>query len=588
MRGAWTPSRSPCNKLSKAIIPYYQAHLREREKKPMSTELRMLLAIVLSFAVFFVYQFLFHKEPPVQEQERTSTDMAVEQETPTVEEGVTVLGEEPPGEEAPEVPEAHPGRTIAVSTPLFLAELAERGGAFKTFRLKHYNESAQPNAPMQELIHAEDTEICTPVASFSGGPLAEVRGAVFRATTNADLIEVTEARKEVAFTWTSPEGIGISKIYSFFPDTYEIGLEIRVRNLSSSEIADRLTLSLRDSPKKTNRGRYVFSGPAAFINGELKEIDTKKIANEGSYTGRITWAANEDQYFISAIIPEKVQEGELRLTLGPSAVIENTYIDHSGPVAPKTERAYRYKLYFGPKSLEALGRVGPQLRRIVDFGFFDIIAKPLLHAMNFIHRYIPNYGIAIIFITVIVKLLFWPLSNKSYQSMSQMKRLQPKMAEIRAKFKNDKKMMNQELMNLYRVYKVNPLGGCLPMVLQIPVFFAFYKMLYQAIELRHAPFCLWINDLSAPDRLFSFNFKIPLMEPPYGIPVLTLVMGASMFFQQKMSPPPGDPTQAKMMMLMPIFFTFIFINFPSGLVLYWLVNNILSMAQQSYITKKTG
>ncbi len=148
--------------------------------------------------------------------------------------------------------------------------------------------------------------------------------------------------------------------------------------------------------------------------------------------------------------------------------------------------------------------------------------------------------------------------------------------------------MNQELMNLYKLYKINPLGGCLPMILQIPVFFAFYKMLYQAIELRHAPFFLWINDLSAPDRLFHFNFKVPLMAPPYGIPVLTIIMGASMFLQQKMSPPPGDPTQAKMMMLMPIFFTFIFINFPSGLVLYWLVNNILSMVQQRYVTKKTG
>jgi YidC/Oxa1 family membrane protein insertase len=232
--------------------------------------------------------------------------------------------------------------------------------------------------------------------------------------------------------------------------------------------------------------------------------------------------------------------------------------------------------------------VGADLAKIVDFGFFDIIAKPLLHVMNFLHRYLPNYGVVIIIITIIVKLLFWPLSNKSYQSMSQMKKLQPKMAELRAKYKNDKKMMNQEIMNLYKLYKVNPLGGCLPMIFQIPVFFAFYKMLYQAIELRHAPFFLWIDDLSAPDRLFSFDFTIPMMTAPYGIPVLTIIMGASMFLQQKMSPPPGDPTQAKMMMFMPIFFTFIFINFPSGLVLYWLVNNILSMGQQYYVTKKTA
>ncbi len=171
--------------------------------------------------------------------------------------------------------------------------------------------------------------------------------------------------------------------------------------------------------------------------------------------------------------------------------------------------------------------------------------------------------------------------------MSAMKKLQPLMTEIREKHKSDKQKMNQELMALYRTYKVNPMGGCLPMVLQIPVFFALYRMLYQAIELRHAPFFLWINDLSAPDRLFNFGFSIPFMEPPYGIPVLTIIMGGTMLLQQKMSPPPGDPTQAKMMMLMPVVFTFIFINFSSGLVLYWLVNNVLSISQQYYVQKKT-
>jgi len=217
---------------------------------------------------------------------------------------------------------------------------------------------------------------------------------------------------------------------------------------------------------------------------------------------------------------------------------------------------------------------------------FDIIAKPLLWFMNFIYSRVPNYGIAIIVLTILTKILLWPLGSKSYKSMSEMKRLQPLMAEIREKHKDDKKMMNQEIMSLYRTYKINPMGGCLPMVLQIPVFFALYRMLYQAIELRHAPFFLWINDLSAPDRLFHFSFSIPFMQPPYGIPVLTVIMGATMLLQQKMSPPPGDPTQAKMMMLMPIVFTVIFINFSSGLVLYWLINNILSIAQQTYIQKK--
>lgn len=552
----------------------------------MSMELRMLLAIVLSFLLFFVYQVLFVKDVPVREQEPSRKEETAKQLIPAEDERVRILGEKPSVEEDVISKKQRPGRTITVSTRLYVAELAERGGSFKDFRLRQYNETLAPDAPMKQLIQLPGNQGFTPVVAFQGKTLEGLGHAVFEATNNADAIDATEASKDVSFTWTSRDGVTIVKTYSFIPDSYEVGLEVKVRNLALRPIEDKLSLSLRNSLKEIGASRYTFSGPAALINGELEEIKTKNIASEGSYSGRIAWVACEDQYFVSAIMPQDVSEANMRLSLTSDEILETTYVDPAGPVAPQTERTYRYKLYFGPKSLEALGRLGSELGQILDFGFFDIIAKPLLHAMNYMHRLIPSYGIAIIIITVIVKLLFWPLSNKSYKSMSQMKRLQPKMKELRAKYKDDKKMMNQELMNLYKVYKVNPLGGCLPMVFQIPVFFAFYKMLYQAIELRHAPFFLWINDLSAPDRLFDFGFKIPMMAPPYGIPVLTIIMGASMFLQQKMSPPPGDPTQAKMMMFMPIFFTFIFINFPSGLVLYWLVNNILSMAQQYYVTKK--
>jgi YidC/Oxa1 family membrane protein insertase len=228
------------------------------------------------------------------------------------------------------------------------------------------------------------------------------------------------------------------------------------------------------------------------------------------------------------------------------------------------------------------------LDKAVNFGFFDFLAKPCLWFMNFIYGFIPNYGIAIIILTIVTRALFWPLAKKSYKSMGEMRKIQPLMQEIREKYKNDKARMNQEMMTLYRTYKINPLGGCLPMVIQLPVFFALYKMLYSAIELRHAPFFGWITDLSAPDRLFRFNFDIPLMDSPEGIPVLTLLMGASMLLQQKMTPTPGDPAQAKMMMLMPIIFTFIFINFSSGLVLYWFVSNLFSIAQQFYTQKQAS
>ncbi len=555
----------------------------------MSMGLRMLLAIVLSFTVFFLYQVVFVKEIPPEKKEPAERAQKVERETLATYEEVRGLEGKPlQGEIAVSKP-LREARTITVSTPLYVARFTEKGGVPKTFRLKNYKESLAHGAAMKQLIRLPDEDEATLAVSFLGESITNLKEAVFDAATQRSFLDVTGRRKRLMFTWTSPDDVTILKTYTFSPDTYEIGLEIKVRNLSSKATDSNLTISLRNSLKEAEESRYLFSGPAALIDGKLEEIKIKNIAKQDKYVGHIGWVAYESQYFMSAIIPEKAEEASIRLAVTPTDVLETTYIDPSGPVPAQRERTYHYRVYFGPKSLKALGSVGADLGKIVDFGFFDIIAKPLLHAMNFMHGFVPNYGIVIIIITIFVKILFWPLSNKSYQSMSQMKKLQPKMAEMRAKYKHDKKMMNQEIMNLYRLYKINPLGGCLPMILQIPVFFAFYKMLYQAIELRHAPFFLWIDDLSAPDRLFCFNVEnIPLMAPPYGIPVLTIIMGASMFFQQKMSPPPGDPAQAKMMMLLPIFFTFIFINFPSGLVLYWLANNILSMVQQHYVTKKSA
>jgi YidC/Oxa1 family membrane protein insertase len=319
----------------------------------------------------------------------------------------------------------------------------------------------------------------------------------------------------------------------------------------------------------------------------LEQIKIKKVEEKGTKSGAIKWVAVEDQYFISSIMAQETISGTMRLKKDDK-VLENRLVMDKADILPGEQGSYKVVLFLGPKSMKILKDVGNKMEKAINFGMFDIIAKPCLMFMNLIYTYIPNYGIAIILLTICTKIILWPLGSKSYKSMNAMKKLQPLMAEIREKYKNDKKMMNQELMALYKTYKINPMGGCLPMVLQIPVFFALYRMLYQAIELRHAPFLLWINDLSAPDRLFHFDVNIPLMQPPAGIPVLTIIMGATMILQQKMSPPPGDPAQAKMMMFMPLIFTFIFINFSSGLVLYWLVNNVLSIAQQYYIQKKNA
>ena len=241
------------------------------------------------------------------------------------------------------------------------------------------------------------------------------------------------------------------------------------------------------------------------------------------------------------------------------------------------------RLYDGPKEIDRLNQAGHNLSDAVDYGWFSVLAKPLLVLLKWIYRYVHNYGLAIIIITIMIKIVFWPLTHKSYTSMQKMKKIQPKIAQLREKYKDDREKLNQELMAVYKTYKVNPAGGCLPMVLQIPVFFALYRMLNAAVDLRHQPFMLWIHDLTAPDRLY-----IPGVDLPYlgGIPVLTLLMGITMFLQQKMTPSSGDPRQEKIMLMMPVMFTVFFINFPAGLVLYWLVNNVLSIAQQYWINRK--
>jgi YidC/Oxa1 family membrane protein insertase len=323
------------------------------------------------------------------------------------------------------------------------------------------------------------------------------------------------------------------------------------------------------------------------INGELQQVAVDDIQEKNRFTGKVGWVAIEDRYFMTSIITDSDFEGHMELGLSDRNITNNIIKDISALPPQQTENI-EVKLFIGPKSLSLLRSMSNGLDKAINFGWFDFLAKPCLWFMNFIYRFIPNYGIAIIILTIVTRAVFWPLAKKSYKSMGEMRKIQPLVQELREKYKDDKQRMNQEMMTLYKTYKINPMGGCLPMLIQMPVFFALYRMLFSAIELRHAPFFGWITDLSAPDRLFNFGFQIPLMDPPYGIPVLTIVMGASMLLQQKMTPAPGDPAQAKMMMLMPVIFTFIFINFSSGLVLYWLVSNIFSIAQQYYTQKKTA
>jgi YidC/Oxa1 family membrane protein insertase len=424
------------------------------------------------------------------------------------------------------------------------------------------------------------------LVGFAGKSLPGLDQAVFSTNAYVETVNVSDSAREVTFSWKSDLGVVVEKTYTFSPDSYLIGLDITIKNGSAQTIQDKLFVALTSTLPNDAR-MYGFEGPSALIDKDLEEVKIKNIEDQNTYPGNVKWVALQDRYFMMSIIPEEVGEASMRLYLKGDDLIEAQYALPDSVIGPGTQHTYKYSLFFGPKSMQILGTVGHSLNKALDFGMFDILAKPCVWLMNKLYSVIPNYGIAIIVLTIMIKGVLWPLGSKSYKSMSEMKKIQPLMKEIREKHKNDKKKMNEEVMSLYRTYKINPLGGCLPMVVQLPVFFALYRMLYQAIELRHAPFFLWIDDLSAPDRLFRFDISsIPFMEPPYGIPVLTIIMGATMLLQQKMSPPMGDPTQAKMMMFMPLIFTVIFINFSAGLVLYWLVNNVLSISQQYYIQKK--
>ncbi len=551
---------------------------------------RLFIAIALSFLVFFVWQALFVKKEPVEqpqptEKQTAATKTADAPKTPeqAVEKPVSEAPYSPPAPADSATPRKE-AKMITVDAPLYQIKISEKGAAFRSFLLKEFREGAEENAPMKELI-SEKVPSGSVQVGFGGNTISELSEAIFSTGSSLDRLEVVDTPKKLSFQWVSPNGVVIEKTFQFFPDTYLIQLLVTIKNGSNHPIQDKMTLTLINAlPEKSSR--FGFEGPSALIGKKVQEVKPKDIPEKSLLSGEVKWVALQDRYFMGSIIPKNVDDAGMKLNMSPEKIVKTAYVHPAVKISPKTEQSFEFEVFFGPKSVRILSGIGRGLNKAVSFGMFDFIAKPCLWLMNFLYGFIPNYGVAIIILTILMKLLLWPLGTKSYKSMNEMKKLQPIMTEIREKYKGDKKRMNQEIMGLYKTYKINPMGGCLPMIAQIPVFFALYRMLYEAIELRHAPFFGWINDLSAPDRLFRFDFAVPFMEPPYGIPVLTLVMGGTMFLQQKMTPSPGDPSQAKMMMLMPVVFTFIFINFSSGLVLYWLINNILSISQQYYITKK--
>lgn len=546
----------------------------------LDTEKRALLAFALTMIVLLVWAKFFAPRTPPKKAEPKKVAEKVEKKKPApkVAAGGTAAIPKPT---KPKVS----ARDVVVESPLYTAVFTELGGRLKSFKLNKYRSTVDEGSPPKELVEADGSGAYPLGTGFKSRGSAPFDNIVFRADAKNPKLDVKDKAHSLTFVWEVPDNIRMEKAYTFRPGSYLIGLKHKVTNLSKAAWQDSPLISYQKAMGKDEGSRYIFQGPAVYLKkGGLEEVKLKKIKTEKTELSGALWAGYESQYFFSAILPPEGKDFSVGLsyTGKESGLLTISIIGAEAAIGPGETLVSDYDLYFGPKDLKVLKKLGRRLKDVVDFGWFDIIAKPLLYLMNIIDKWIGNYGLAIIIVTILIKVVFWPLTHKSYESMRVMKKLQPKLKELKEKHKDDKAKLNEEMMGLYRAYNVNPMSGCLPMLLQVPIFFAFYRMLYSAIELRHAPFMLWVNDLAAPDRL-PIGFDIPYLG---GLPVLTLLMGASMFIQQKMTPMSGDPAQQKIFMFMPLIFTVLFVNFPSGLTLYWLVNNVLSIVQQYFINKR--
>jgi len=535
---------------------------------------RSLLAVLLSVLVLIAYQGLVSYLYPPQKTEQRQPVVEPVIPSPPIPQPLqekdpaqqTGLSSPPPLAQVPTPAE----RSVTVENEVYTAVLTSRGGRLKSLRLKHYPGDAGRDSPPLEMVK-EGPAGELPLAFRLEGKDVAVKDdtLLYEVSREGDIHLQGDETASLAFRGKTPEGTAFTKTFSFSGQTYSLTLTVAVENAPEQVSSASL---LWTQAFEHYEDSYHVHGPVALIGRKFSYEAVTSLEGQEKVLGpgNIRWGGYADTYFLSAMIPPDGDAYRLFLSAVNGTVETRLSI-------PWRREPVTYTLYVGPKEFEALNAVNPALDRAIDFGWFHFIARPLLSLMKLSHSFTGNYGIDIILLTFLVKLAFFPLTNKSFKSMAQMRELQPQMERLREQYKDDREKLNKEMMELYRRYKVNPLSGCLPLVIQMPVFIGLYQALSLAIELRQAPFFAWIQDLSRPDRLGTMDLWF--IEPP-GIPVLTLFMGGTMLIQQAMTPVTGDPMQQRMMMFMPLIFTVMFVNFPSGLVLYWLINNILSIAQQ--------
>lgn len=571
----------------------------------MNEQRNLILAIVLSVVILFGFQWLYPSKPPAPapEQQQGQQQAGV---PPVPQSGNAAAPSAAPVPTATESRAAalDATRRIPVRTGKVQGSIALTGARLDDLTLTEHRETTDPNSPAIVLL----SPLGAPHPYYAEFGWVPADPGV--KTPNADTVwalapgssELT-ADGKVVLSWDNGAGLRFVRTYSV-DENYMFGVEQRVENYGDKPVTLHPYGLISRSGTPATSGMYILhEGPLGVFDGTLKESKYSDLAKEGTIREKTTggWAGITDKYWLTALVPDQKAELTGRFVHESQGTTDRYQVDFTGgpvTVAPNAAANADFHMFAGAKQVTLLDAYAEKygISRFdlaIDFGWFYFLTKPFFYLLQMFHSALGNMGLAILGLTVLIKAAMFPLANKSYASMSKMKKLQPEMKKLQERFPEDKMRLQQEMMALYKREKVNPVSGCLPMVVQIPVFFALYKVLFVTLEMRHAPFYGWIHDLSAPDPTTVFNlFGLIPWDPASVLPaflhlgVWPLIMGVTMWLQQKLNPQPTDPVQAKMMSFLPIIFTFLLGNFAAGLVIYWAWSNTLSILQQWVIMRR--
>ncbi len=467
-------------------------------------------------------------------------------------------------------------KTVEVDSDFYVAVFTTHGARLKSFTLRRYRQDAAKDSPSYEMVQIPPGgHLPLGAVMTRGGQVFDDRDLSYATTAPAQIKPAAGADATATFVAKTADGTTITKTFTFRASSYVFSMDVAE---SGGPPLNQLGVSM-SQPLTAHQGYYDIPELQADVGDKVYTENEKKLkTGVPPVAGAITYAGFGDRYFLAVFLPTAPTTGMLTMAYAGDEAIARILFDGAARI--------HSEIYMGPKLLEALEAVNPTLRKSIDFGWAGILALIFLRTLKLFHYIAPNYGVDIILLTVSIRIAFLPISIKSQRSMMKMQRLQPQMTRLREKYKDNNEQLQKEMVDLYKRNHVNPLGGCAPMALQLPIFIGLYEALLNSVELRHAPFVGWINDLSTPDCLHIPGLPQLPMVHCHGLPVLVLLMGLTSFVQQYMTPTSPDPSQQKMMMLTPLIFTIMLINFPAGLALYYFSSNLLGVIQQYFLNRE--